>query len=39
MLFIIRNIGFPDTQQVEEINRRAGELHNQKRNTIEEEAR
>ncbi|CAE6449063.1 unnamed protein product [Rhizoctonia solani] len=32
------NIGFPDTQQVEEINRRAGELHNQKRTAVEQEA-
>lgn len=32
------NIGFPDTQQVEDINRRAGELHNQKRDAIEQEA-
>ncbi|KAH7340865.1 hypothetical protein B0J17DRAFT_653099 [Rhizoctonia solani] len=32
------NIGFPDTQQVQEINRRAGELHNQKRTAVEQEA-
>ncbi|KAG8738491.1 hypothetical protein FRC10_006804 [Ceratobasidium sp. 414] len=32
------NIGFPDTQQVEDINRRAVELHQEKRNAIEQEA-
>ncbi|KAF8609997.1 hypothetical protein BDV93DRAFT_601074 [Ceratobasidium sp. AG-I] len=32
------NIGFPDTQQVADINRQAGELHDQKRNAIEQEA-
>jgi hypothetical protein len=36
---IFRNIGFPDTQQVQEINKRAGELHNQKRTAIEQEAK
>ena len=34
----IRNIGFPDTQQVADINRQAVELHDQKRNAIEQEA-
>ncbi|KAG9100298.1 hypothetical protein FRC06_004276 [Ceratobasidium sp. 370] len=32
------NIGFPNTQQVEDINRRADELHQEKRNAIEQEA-
>ncbi|KAG9125578.1 hypothetical protein FRC07_007041 [Ceratobasidium sp. 392] len=32
------NIGFPDTQQVADINRRATELHQEKRNAIEQEA-
>ncbi|QRW14530.1 myosin-3 [Ceratobasidium sp. AG-Ba] len=32
------NIGFPDTQQVEDINRQAVELHDQKRNAVEQEA-
>lgn len=34
-----REIGFPDTQQVSDINRRAEDMHQRKRQRIEQEAR
>lgn len=38
LTYSTRNIGFPDTQQVADINRQAVELHGQKRNAVEQEA-
>jgi hypothetical protein len=39
VIFLHRTIGFPDTQQLAEINDRAAQMHAQKRKYMEEEAR